>query len=445
MYRNLDDTIFAPITGSISGSVCVFRISGKNAFKITSILDRKIDVEHSKSYVANIVDGENILDHVIINFYQNPKSFTGQDVVEINLHASHFIASSFVSILEKLGFYHASGGEFTYRAVLNGKMDIVQSESIKDIIESETHEQHKLAMSGLLGKISDKYRDIINSLRQIHVLIEANIDFSDQDIDPETFAYINEKVFSIRDQVSRYINGSENARRIQNGYNISIFGEPNVGKSSILNMLSNQDIAIVSDEAGTTRDIVQSCINVKGFKVNFYDTAGLRETDNKIEKIGIDKALLVINNSDLKILVLDIANISIPSNIDIKDCDIIIFNKADIDYNNDAITEFVSKNGVKLWCKLSTISNIGFDELINLIHGKISTSGNDDAIIISQRQLSIMKKALPILENLNPDNMDIEILAEELRYITNLITSIVEPISADDILGDIFSNFCIGK
>jgi tRNA modification GTPase len=445
MYRSLDDTIFAPITGSVSGSVCVFRISGKDAFRIISILDRKIDIEHSKSYVANILDNGKVLDHTIINFYQNPKSFTGQDVVEISLHASHFIVSSFISLLEKLGFYHASGGEFTYRAVINGKMDLVQSESIKDIIDSETEEQHRLAMSGLLGKISDKYRDIISSLRQIHVLIEANIDFSDQDIDQQTLADIATRISSIENQVSRYVNGSTNAQRIQNGYNISIFGEPNVGKSSILNMLSSQDIAIVSDEAGTTRDIVQSSINLRGFKVNFYDTAGLRETDNKIEKIGIEKALSLINNSDLKILVLDIANISIPSNINIKDCDIIIFNKADIDYNDDTITDFVSQNGIKLYCKLSTISSLGFDDLIDIIHNKISTSKNDDAIIISQRQLSIMKQVLPILESLNPDSMEIEILAEELRYVTNLITSIVEPISADDILGDIFSNFCIGK
>lgn len=434
---NLTDPIFAPITPINSGSICVFRISGNNIIKKFLDITNKTHVQDRMATLIKINDYNKILDFAICIYFQSPNSFTGEDCIEVSLHASEYVCNRFIEILSKdLGFRFALNGEFSYRAFINGKIDLNQAESINNLILSVSESQHTIAIRGIDGKLSQLYQSWLDKLRNILCILEANIDFSDQDISPNTLYYINHELNALSKEIDESLNKSKFSSSINNGFNVCIIGKPNAGKSSLINAIMNQEIAIVSNIPGTTRDIVKAHAIISGYKINFSDTAGIRDSENEIEIEGINRALNAAKNADLRIFLID------PQGYDKKmldeyfiEGDIIALNKSDI-------------NDQKLTCdiEISAKFNINIDKLINLIIAKIAnkcdiTSNN---IILSERQKNILHRAQNIMNNIDI-NAEIEILAEDLRMCINALGELFGHVSTDDILGDIFSKFCVGK
>ena len=304
----MNDTICAISTAVGVGAISIVRVSGEDAISIVNkIFDRdltKMD-SHTINY-GHIVDGNEIIDEVMVSIMKAPKTFTKEDIVEINCHGGISSTNKVLELLLTNGARLAEPGEFTKRAFLNGRINLVEAESVMDMIDAKTENARKLAMNGIEGKISNLIHEIVDKLYDINSNIEVNIDYPEyEDIEVMTESQIQEVSKFIDEKLKKLLIESENGKIIKEGINTLILGRPNVGKSSILNKLINEDKAIVTDIAGTTRDIVEGQIRVGGVLLNIIDTAGIRETEDVVEKIGVEKSLNLIKDANLIILVLN--------------------------------------------------------------------------------------------------------------------------------------------
>ena len=383
---------------------------------------------------------------------KSPKTFTKEDIVEINSHGGVAVTNKVLEILLLEGARLAEPGEFTKRAFLNGRIDLVEAESIMDLIESKTETSRKLAISGMEGKVSKLVKNIIDNLVKVNANIEVNIDYPEyEDIEIITKEKIEEMSKYINKELTKLLNESENGKLIKDGINTLILGRPNVGKSSILNKLIEEDKAIVTSVAGTTRDIVEGQIRVNGILLNIIDTAGVRETEDIVEKIGVEKSLSLVNDADLIILVFN-------NNEKLTDDDkklleytkekkrIIVINKIDLENNLD-ISNLKNERIVKI----SALKDSGIESLKNEINDMFNLEEinlGDFTYLSNSRQISLVKKAVEISKNLEDalnNDVPIDLLEIDIKEICEILGEIIGESYDDKLIDTLFSNFCLGK
>ena len=448
----MNDTICAISTAVGIGAISIIRISGDESINIVNkIFDKdlnKID-SHTINY-GHIVDNNEIIDEVMVTLMKAPKTFTREDIIEINSHGSIATTNKILELLLEKGARLAEPGEFTKRAFLNGRIDLTQAESIMDLIEAKTDNQRKLAINGINGKISKLIKDIIEKLVSINANIEVNIDYPEyDDIEVVTKSQIEEISEYISKELSKLLLESENGKIIKEGINTVILGRPNVGKSSILNKLINEDKAIVTDIAGTTRDIVEGQIRVNGILLNLIDTAGIRDTQDKVERIGVEKSINLIDNSDLVILVFNNNEELEKEDIDLLEKTqnkkrIIVINKIDLENKLD-LSIFKAENIIKL----SAIDNV--DELTNKIsdiYNLEELNNKDFTYLSNSREISLVKQAIEVSNNLNNSlklDVPIDILEIDIKEICEILGQIIGESYDEKLVDTIFSNFCLGK
>ena len=450
----MNDTICAISTALGVGAISIIRVSGDEAIDIVNkIFDKDLTKKesHTINYGHIVYNGE-IIDEVMVSIMKSPKTFTKEDIVEINSHGGVAVTNKVLEILLLEGARLAEPGEFTKRAFLNGRIDLVEAESIMDLIESKTETSRKLAISGMEGKVSKLVKNIIDNLVKVNANIEVNIDYPEyEDIEIITKEKIEEMSKYINKDLTKLLNESENGKLIKDGINTLILGRPNVGKSSILNKLIEEDKAIVTSVAGTTRDIVEGQIRVNGILLNIIDTAGVRETEDIVEKIGVEKSLSLINDADLVILVFN-------NNEKLTDEDkklleytkekkrIIVINKIDLENNLD-ISNLKNERIVKV----SALKDSGIENLKNEINDMFNLEEinlGDFTYLSNSRQISLVKKAVEISKNLEDalnNDVPIDLLEIDIKEICEILGEIIGESYDDKLIDTLFSNFCLGK
>ena len=442
---NINNPIFANITSIFASSVILIRLSGEYE-KIKKVLNF-FSIPPLKPRVATLCKlkiKDEILDEAIITYFKAPYSFTGEEVLEIAIHGSKFIFNKISEVLFSLGFNFALNGEFSFRAFMNGKMDLVEAEGMANLIASETELQHKVAMRQFEGEKSKIFQNLKSELIEVLSFIESLIDFSDEDLPKELEKTLKNKVENVKNIISDYLENSS-ALSLQEGLKIAIIGRPNAGKSSLFNKITNTQKAIVSNISGTTRDVIEERIILKGIPIIFYDTAGItKNTQDEIELEGIKRAIKTLEKSDIKLLVNpansgeSFENLSKDLNFEVDENTIFVLTKCDL------INNFTKENNV---CKIS----INIEETIKNLIQKIENTLEknflsllNSALIGSERQKILLTNALIFLEKFNFQK-EIELAGEDLKQAANALQNIIGTIDVEDILGSIFSKFCIGK
>ena len=433
------NTIFALSSAYGKAGVSVFRISGPSAYSILQTLSNNKKFQPNLMKFVNIFHPKTslLLDSCMAVYFKGPASYTGEDTVELFTHGSIAVIDS---IYEALSTFNeariAEPGEFTKQAFLNGKLDLTQVEAVADLIEAETESQRMLALSNTNGELSKLYNSWRDELVKILAWCEASIDFSDDEMPKDVIKRNDEKLFKLLDEIKKHIKTSDNAKKIKQGLEVAIIGRPNVGKSSLFNKIIGENKAIVSSIAGTTRDVVDTSIDICGFKVNLSDTAGIREkTDDKIEKKGIKKALEKAKNADIKIYVIDSLKSFDKDKID--NDTIVLLNKIDkkkFDNLPQNIIPLSVKNGEN-WNKFWSL-------FVKKIKSKMVNSS--DATLTQQRYKNALSSCLNYL-SLAMEEDEIDLKAENIRLAVDEIGSITGKVYFNELLDEIFSSFCLGK
>ncbi len=450
----MNDTIVAISTTMGVGAISIVRLSGKEAVSIVNQSFKGKNLEEVPTHTINyghIYDGEELIDEVLVSVMKGPRSFTAEDIVEINCHGGIITTNRILETMLNNGARLAEPGEFTKRAFLNGRIDLVKSEAVMDLIESKSDEARKIALSQLGGKTSNLITNFRNTLKQLLSSIEVNIDYPEYyDIEVMTVEKIKEQVEIMKKELAELVKESENTATIKNGIKTVIIGKPNVGKSSILNKLLEQDKAIVTDIAGTTRDIVEGEIYLDGVLLNIIDTAGIRVTDDIVEKIGVEKSLSMIDEADLVIVVLNSNETLSAEDKEIlektKDkTRIIVLNKNDLTRNLELpadLANVVETNTTDL----SGIKNLKekIKELFNL--EQIATK--DYTYLTNSRQISLAKhayKSLLSAETAIANDEPVDMIEIDLKECFDALGEIIGATYSEEIIDNLFENFCVGK
>ena len=445
-------TICATITSPLRSSVTIIRISGSQTLKCLEKFGVKNQLTPQKSFFHKIIfdDGAELIDEAIITFFKAPRSFTGEDVAEISVHSSQYVLKKiFEKLLSIENVDLAGAGEFSKRAFLNGKIDLVQAEAIPDLIASETEAQHKQAILQLQGNLGKIYENWRHKIMEISAFVEALIDFPEDDLPTDIVDKINQEVVDLKSQISQHLNDNKVGQKIKNGLSLAIIGAPNSGKSSLMNFLAQSEVAIVSEIAGTTRDIIDTHLEIAGVPVIISDTAGIRLSTDLIEQEGIKRALKKAQDADIKIYLVDVLNPIIQKDLIDKNT-ILVFNKIDKILNNAIdFDKIIANFGIDkeiIFLTISITENINFSQLFEALKEKIDLliPSFNSPLITQERYRSSLQNCLNSLESFNL-NKNIEICAENLRICVNEIGKINGKIDIENILDLIFSKFCIGK
>ena len=486
MYIRNEDTICAPATVPGTGAISVIRVSGPQALEIADkvIRCRKGTISSAKGYTlkfGTITDDSGaVVDEVLASVFRAPHSYTGENSVEISCHASLYIVSTVMGLLHEAGARAAEPGEFTQRAYLNGKMDLAQAEAVADVIASQNAAAHRIAFKQMKGGFSSELRDMRSELLELVSLMELELDFSEEEVEFADRSRLNSLLSQIISHVSRLIDSFRLGNAIKNGVPVAIAGATNTGKSTLLNALLGEDRAIVSDVHGTTRDTIEETLNIDGVLFRFIDTAGLRETDEVVEQIGIERTFKKISEASIVLGMIDLTRDfettsetirSIIEKVDFS-CQKLVFllNKTDIcevDRNSDITNYIVSLLDDKgISCSFfESDKNYDSDVLIIPISAKTGTGiqnlrsalatsqrdllgDSDTTLVTNQRHIQALSDARTSLwrvsEGLNA-GLPTDLAAQDIREAIYHLGSIVGEISSDEVLGNIFRNFCIGK
>lgn len=434
---NKKDTIFALASAPGKSGVAVIRISGEKALDAVKILTDLDNILPNKAYYAEIYSQKKEkIDQGLILYFKSPKSFTGEDVVEFQVHGSIAVIRILIEELSKLNnFRHAKRGEFAKRAFLNGKLDLTQAEALEDLINSTTKVQLHQAVSHLEGNFKKQIEEWREELIEIMAITEAMIDFPDEDIPQEFFIKVKNQTKSLINRISA-INNDNRGISIRHGLYVTISGKPNAGKSSLLNCLARREVAIVSDIPGTTRDILEVNLDIHGLPVILADTAGLRETHDKIESIGIEKAKQAIESAVLDIHLVDITDKEFPHANKTKNM-LLVYNKVDLTNSS-----FLSEDAI---C-ISTKTNHNIDYLLEKIYERLAEFNiPEDSLLTSrERHQTHLLQTIKFLTS-SLENHDLVLAAEDLRHAKMEFEAISGIIDVENILDKIFSSFCIGK
>lgn len=449
-----NDTIAAIATSMGRSAVNIIKISGPESISIVSKIFTK-DLSKLEPNTINygfIKEDNELIDEVLVSLFTSPNSQTGEDIVEINTHGGISVTNKVLELVLSNGARLAEPGEFLKRAFLNGKKDLIEAEAISDLINAKTEEARKMSLKGLSGELSKKIKTLRNKILNIIANIEVNIDYPEYE---DAIIYTNEllktNINEIQSDLEKLVKESEKGTLLNNGINVGIVGKPNVGKSSLLNLLINEDKAIVTDIEGTTRDIVEGNITINGVTLNLIDTAGIRETNNVVEKLGVEKSKDIINKSDLIIALFDISrpftleDEAILSSIKSKKS-IIILNKTDLPTKID-LNKFTSYNVIKTSVK----EDIGKDELLNMIKELFSLNEietGDFTYLSNARQISLIKEALKLcleIKYQNEQNTPVDLIQIDLQNLWEKLGEITGDAYKDELLDEIFSKFCLGK
>ena len=439
--------IYALSSGRGPSGIAIIRLSGKATTKIAKLITKQEEKNTREINLCKFYDPSNdsLIDEGLLLFFPSPNSFTGDDLAEFHVHGSNAVITQFLKVLsEQSNCRLAEPGEFTKIAFQNNKIDLLEAESIGDLIHSETELQRQQAIKLVQGNASDYYNNLREKLVKSLAYIEAQIDFAEDDLPDNVLKEVQVTIKEVHEDIKKILNDNKIGEKIREGFKIAIIGEANAGKSSLLNLLSKREAAIVSEEEGTTRDIIETYLNIDGYPVILADTAGIREAKNEIEKKGISLALNKSKEADLTIIMID--NLSKTINDKIKDLinkdSIVLLNKSDINDNQnhkfDADTIMVS---VK--------DNKNIDILIEKIKEKLSNNftTNNSTLITRERHRVKLNDCLREIDNFlkKDQNIDIELAAEDLRVATRCLGSIVGKVDVEEILDSIFKDFCIGK
>jgi tRNA modification GTPase len=444
---NFNDTIYAPASSPQKSGVIIIRVSGTKVPEVISKLSCSITTPRYAT-LTNIYHPvtQQLIDQPIAIYYKSPHSFTGEDVLELNLHGSRAIVKLTMNALASIDDLRiAEPGEFSMRSFMNGKMDLTQVEGLADLIDAETEAQHRQAFKQMSGSLKEVYYGWRQRLLKIISLLEANIDFPDEDIPLETIDETKQKIKTLSQNIDEHLKDKEKGQKLRDGLYVAILGPTNVGKSSIINRIAKKDVAIVSQIEGTTRDVIEINLDIRGYPVAIADTAGLRESKDTLENEGIKRSLERAKDADLKIIVVDATQNHKKQQhaLDLIDeKTIIVINKADL-------VSKVIKDKIKdkQALVISAKENKGIDNLIKTIAEyteKFFENLNAYPLITRQRYRENLLECSKILHHLNLDG-DIVLAAEDMRVAANHIGSITGEIDVESILGEIFSNFCIGK
>ena len=442
-------TIYALSSGQGISGIAVVRISGEETSKAIELLTGKSIPEPRVATLRNInkINTSELIDEGIILWFPGPKSYTGEDMAEIQVHGSKAVIDALHSSISNIENCRlAEPGEFTKLAFQNGKINLLKAESIADLISSETEIQRQQAIKIMNGKSADQFNFLREKLLKILSHVEAKIDFPDEDLPNDILKEIKKSSDEILKNIEIILNDQKVGERIREGFKIAILGPTNVGKSSLLNHLSNRDVAIVSEIAGTTRDVIETHLNIDGYPVIVSDTAGIRDSKNEIEKKGIKLSLSRAEEADLKLVVVDVKNLDFTDILKglLDENAILVINKSDL-LDGDIDPEIKKLNYVLISIK----ENFNIDELILKIKNNLKNKfiTNDNILITRERHRHHLKQCLEHLKNFNKKNEveDFDKAAEDLRLATRHLGMIVGKVDVEEILGSIFNDFCIGK
>ena len=451
----MNDTIAAISTTLGVGAISIIRVSGNDAIKIVNKIFKGKNLEkvetHTINY-GNIVDKDEIIDEVLVSVMKSPKTFTTEDVVEINCHGGISTTNKVLELVLNNGARLAEPGEFTKRAFLNGRIDLTQAESVMDLINSKNESKRKVAIKGLNGYVSNIIRNLRQEILELLASIEVNIDYPEyEDAIVMTNDIIKPKITEIKEELTKIINESENGKILTSGIKTIIIGKPNVGKSSILNRLLDEEKAIVTDIEGTTRDTVEGSITINGVSLNIIDTAGIRETEDIVEKIGVEKSLSLINEADLIVIVLN-------NNEELSEEDkkiltackdkkvIVVINKSDLErkinlddikYQNIVYTNTIDLNGINS-LKEKIVELFNLNEL----------EQQDYTYLSNVRQISLAKEAYQILEEVDngiKNEVPVDMIEIDIKRAWEKLGEIIGETYTEELIDQLFSQFCLGK
>ncbi len=440
--------IYALSSGRGPSGIAIVRISGSETLKICQNLTKSKDIKSNEVNFCKFYNPNNgnVIDpEALLLWFPGPNSYTGEDLAELQIHGSNAVINALLRVLsEQKNCRLAEPGEFTKIAFQNDKIDLLKAESIGDLVHSETELQRQQAVKLVQGNASNYYNDLREKIIKSLAFIEAKIDFAEEDLPEKVLKDAHKSIKEIHSEITKIIEDNKVGEKIRDGFRVSITGEVNAGKSSLLNFLSKREVAIVSDEAGTTRDVIETYLNLDGYPVILADTAGIREAKNEVEKKGISLALGKLKEADLNIVVIDNSSKKINKEIQnmVNKDTIILLNKSDVsDKQNHKFDVDTVLASVK--------NNKNIDKLIDLIKSKLSKkfTSNNSALITRERHRVKLNDCLKEIDKFlkKDQNKDLELAAEDLRMATRHLGSIVGKVDVEEILGSIFKDFCIGK
>ena len=459
------DTIVALATAAGSGAIAVIRLSGNEAISIVdthfkSVINKKTLTNQPTHtiHLGHIIDNARVIDEVLVSVFKNPNSYTGEDVIEISCHGSNYIQQEIIQLFLRKGCRMANAGEFTLRAFLNGKLDLSQAEAVADLIASDNEASHQIAMQQMRGGFSSEIAKLREELLNFASLIELELDFAEEDVEFADRSQFKELVERITFVLKRLIDSFAVGNVIKNGIPVAIVGEPNVGKSTLLNALLNEELAIVSEIAGTTRDAIEDEISIGGIGFRFIDTAGIRETEDIVETIGIKKTFEKIDQAQVVIYLFDADDFKEQRSVLKVELEkiknkypqkplLVIANK--IDKVDDILISKIQSEipEIKL---LSAKTGFGVEQLTNSLLDLINTGAlrNNETIVTNSRHYDALLKAFEEIQKVKnglETGLSGDLLAIDIRQALYHFGEITGEITNDDLLGNIFANFCIGK